>query len=65
MVSSQSRTLDTEMERLKDLSEKSLLAHIFDYEAYMNMLQEILQHINVATTYFQVHTLISILGYIC
>jgi hypothetical protein len=65
MVSSQSRTLDTEMKKLENLNQKSLLAQIFDYEAYMSALQQILKHINEATMYFQVRILIFILSYVC
>ena len=53
-----SRILQDEMNKLEDLSRKSLAIRTLDHEEYQKMIGQIFQRVNGATTSFQVHTLI-------
>lgn len=39
-----------EMKKLEDLAKKSLAVWIFGHEEYKNMIQQIFQHVNKATS---------------
>jgi hypothetical protein len=45
------------MKELKDLADKSLAAHILDYEAYGSKIQKIFQRVKEATMSFFVRTI--------
>jgi len=57
-----SRILREEMKKLEDLTRKSLATRILDHEEYKQMIGQIFQRVNDATTSFQVRTLIFIEG---
>ena len=46
------------MEKLKDLTHKSLTIQTLDYEEYQKNIGQIFQRVKRATTSFQVHTVI-------
>jgi len=59
MNTSPSRILQDEKEKLEDLTRKSLASQTFDYEKYKKKIQQFFQHVNEATTSFQVRILYS------
>ena len=57
---SPSRTLEKEMKKLQDLSDKSIVKKILDHEAYRSKIQQIFHRVKEATMSFLVRTIIFI-----